>query len=148
MLCVLCCWVSSDSWQTYSWVVSTVSCPQQPCSAPVDSFPWLLLWRQSISSHIWSRSCLSTLSRRWTGRGHSYLSLMEWFPKERVFLLSKCDVGEWEGKKYWTKDPQNIPWNFPPFSILLSSPFHHSSLLMWSPSSLVSANFIHSSCSN
>ena len=34
-VCVTCCWVGSTLWQPYEWVMSTMSCPQQPCSAAV-----------------------------------------------------------------------------------------------------------------
>lgn len=34
-----------------------MTCPHQPCSAPVDSWPWLLLWGHS--SHFWSSSFLA-----------------------------------------------------------------------------------------
>ena len=32
--------------QLYEWVMLTSHCPQQPCSASVDSWLWLLLWSQ------------------------------------------------------------------------------------------------------
>lgn len=32
------CWVSSNSWQLYEWVTSTMSRPQQPCSTTAGSF--------------------------------------------------------------------------------------------------------------
>lgn len=38
------CWVDSAT-----ICMPTVSCPQQPRSAPIDSCLWLLLWSQSIS---------------------------------------------------------------------------------------------------
>lgn len=40
--------ISSDSQWLCEWVMSTTSCPQQPCSALVGSCLWLLLWSQSI----------------------------------------------------------------------------------------------------
>ena len=36
-VCVMCHWVASDSWQPCGCVKTVVSCPQQPCAAPVDS---------------------------------------------------------------------------------------------------------------
>ena len=40
---VTCCWVGSHSWRPYEWGMSTISCPQQPCSVPIDSRLWLFL---------------------------------------------------------------------------------------------------------
>lgn len=37
--------------------VSSMSCPQQPCAAPVGSFLWLLLWGQAISYLAFLFSC-------------------------------------------------------------------------------------------
>ena len=34
---------------SYGWVMATVSCPQQPCSAPVDTCLWLVLCSQFTS---------------------------------------------------------------------------------------------------
>lgn len=31
------------------WMMSIISCPQQPCSPSIDSYLWLLLWSQFIS---------------------------------------------------------------------------------------------------
>lgn len=53
-MCVICHWVSADSWQLDEWVTSTISCPQQPGSAPAHAHPWLLLWRPSTSSLVTS----------------------------------------------------------------------------------------------
>ena len=50
LLCVTCHWGSCESWQPCEGVTSTVSHPQEPCSAPVISSLWLLLW--SDPSHI------------------------------------------------------------------------------------------------
>lgn len=51
--CVTCLWVGSDSCWPYEWVTFTMSCPQEPCSAPpVDTRLCLLLWSRLIL--IWS----------------------------------------------------------------------------------------------
>ena len=48
------CWVGSDSWGCCEWLTSIVPCPQQPCLAPADSSPRLLLGNHP--SHTWSPS--------------------------------------------------------------------------------------------
>ena len=54
---VTCSQVGSDLWHPYEWVRSTMPCPQQPCSAPVDSCLWLPLWSQSMSYLVFLISC-------------------------------------------------------------------------------------------
>lgn len=53
-----CCWVGSDFWQLYEWMMSTMLCPQEPCSASGDSCLWLFYGVDP--PHIWSSSFLAT----------------------------------------------------------------------------------------
>lgn len=48
----------SNSWWPWKWVTSTVPCPLLPCSAPIDSYPWLLLWIQFTSCLVFFSCCL------------------------------------------------------------------------------------------
>ena len=75
LLVVKCCQVDSDCWQSYKWVMSTMSCPEQPYSACRDSCLWLPLRIQSISCLVFLFSCCLLLSP-------ALLS----FPKNPTFL--------------------------------------------------------------
>lgn len=50
-------WVGSNSWWPSEWVMSAMSCPQQPCSVPVESCLWLFLWSQPIFYLVFPFSC-------------------------------------------------------------------------------------------
>lgn len=45
------------SWWLCDWVMPTMPCPQQLCSAPVHLCLWLLLWHQPISCVVFNFSC-------------------------------------------------------------------------------------------
>lgn len=53
-VCVTYLWVGFDSRRPYEWLMSMMSHPQPPCSAPVDSCLWVLLWNQYISYLVFS----------------------------------------------------------------------------------------------
>ena len=58
----MCPQVGSNSWQPYEWVMSAISCPEQPYSAPVDTCLWLPLWSQSILYLVFLFTCWLLLS--------------------------------------------------------------------------------------
>ena len=84
-VCVTCHRVSSDSRGPYEWVMSTVSCPQQPCSVPVHLGIWLLLWSPSISYLAFSFSAVFYFSQPIVSSKE--LSLLRMWPMLESFSI-------------------------------------------------------------
>ena len=100
-------WISPNSWWPCEWVMSATSCLQQPCSAPVESYQWLLLWSQFISYLVFLFSYCLLYSQDFFSTFISYLlthyNTLFFIYLNTFFVLKPFFIGKIEQWVAWEK---------------------------------------------